>query len=614
VDGKRSLPDESLLEGAPRATAEFELAAAEASSETAATRVTSTTAAADGSREAVGTSQTIGAAEAETPDGEPKKHRVRLGIAVAALAAAAVIVDFAEIVQEVASWFTKDDEGVETPMEVSVAELDPRRIAVLYFDDLSESQQMRHLAAAFTESLIHRLSRVTGLVVISRNGVRPYRDGEVTTDSIIRALRPGTIVEGSVIGSGDLIRVNVQLIDAMSNSPFGSRTLNRSRSDILSLLDDLSTEVSFFLRERLGEEIRVRELQAGTESVEAWTLVQQAEVMAEEADWLRGEADPDGAGRAYTHADSLLAEAEAVDPRWLTPIVARGWVAANQARREGGSHADFDRAWIDTGIEHADRALELAPLNPEASELRGKLHAWIALGGDAADSTALETAYSDLQSAVAADATLARAWAALAELYLFESRHQEARAAIGRALEADAFLDEAPRIYLFAGLAALNLGDVEEAQLWTEEGFKRFPDTRGFAGLRLLSLASLDQISEPLVKDAWAAVRILERLEPSDKWPSHWMKMAAVLAAADLPDSARSLIRRAHEVDVDDPFVGYYEAKARLNLNEREEALRLLGTFLEARLDFKPNLRGDPWWRPLEDDPLYQSLIEPEQE
>jgi hypothetical protein len=87
------------------------------------------------------------------------------------------------------------------------------------------------------------------------------------------------------------------------------------------------------------------------------------------------------------------------------------------------------------------------------------------------------------------------------------------------------------------------------------------------------------------------------------------MKMAPVLAAAGLADSARSVIRWANETETDDPFVFYYEAKARLNLGERDEALRLLEQFLEVRSDFHPYLAEDWWFRPLFEDPTFQSLL-----
>ena len=97
-------------------------------------------------------------------------------------------------------------------MPLSLSELDRRRIAVLYFDDLSESREFEHYAASFTGSLVQALSQVQALEVIPLSGVRPYRNAGVTVDSIVRALRgPGTLIEGSVIVSGDRIRVNVQM-------------------------------------------------------------------------------------------------------------------------------------------------------------------------------------------------------------------------------------------------------------------------------------------------------------------------------------------------------------------------------------------------------------------
>src|SRR5438445_6364209 len=57
--------------------------------------------------------------------------------------------------------------------------LDPRHIAVLYFDDRSEGKGLQPLADGLTEALIHELSQVPALQVISRNGVPPVKSGRV---------------------------------------------------------------------------------------------------------------------------------------------------------------------------------------------------------------------------------------------------------------------------------------------------------------------------------------------------------------------------------------------------------------------------------------------------
>src|SRR5665213_2534966 len=72
--------------------------------------------------------------------------------------------------------------------------LDPRRIAVMYFEDDSKGHDLGYIADGLTEALIARLSAVSGLDVVSANGAALFRDGGVAPDSIARALNAGTLV------------------------------------------------------------------------------------------------------------------------------------------------------------------------------------------------------------------------------------------------------------------------------------------------------------------------------------------------------------------------------------------------------------------------------------
>jgi tetratricopeptide (TPR) repeat protein len=273
-----------------------------------------------------------------------------------------------------------------------------------------------------------------------------------------------------------------------------------------------------------------------------------------------------------------------------------------------GSPESYDRTAIDSGLAHAERALELAPGDPRVLELRGTLNGWIGRSGDGqAENAALDLAFADLEAALAMNSSLARAWAALCELLVYTGRFDRARVAIARALAADAFLEEAQEIYYWAARVAVDSEEFAEAVFWTNEGYRRFSEKRRFAAIRLILFGS-PRLNASL-EQAWEAFHLLEQVEPPDKLASHRMKMAAVLAAADLPDSARSVIRWAHEAVTDDPFVLYYEAKARLNLGERDEALRLLERFVEARPGFRLYLAEDWWFWPLFDDPTFQSLV-----
>src|SRR5690349_8920940 len=196
--------------------------------------------------------------------------------------------------------------------------LDPKRVAVLYFSDLSPDSSLRYLADGLTEALIDKLSQVRTLEVISRNGVLPFRHSDLARDSIARAVGAGTLVEGSVDPVRDRVRVTVRLVDGASGADLLRRaSFEEPAGNTLLIRDTLATEVARVLRERLGEEVRLREERAGTSSTEAWTLVQQAERIRKDAEGLVSANKVDSAVLRFGRADTALAAAERADQRWV---------------------------------------------------------------------------------------------------------------------------------------------------------------------------------------------------------------------------------------------------------------------------------------------------------
>ena len=153
---------------------------------------------------------------------------------------------------------------------------DPNRIAVLYFDDQSEGGKLRPLADGLTDALIDQLSAVKQLKVISRNGVAPFKGKNVSTDSIQRALKVGTLVTGSITSSGDRLRVKVRLVDAATGTEVDSKTIDRARADLFQMQDDLAQQVSLSLRKSLGHAIENTSGHPGTSNAAAWEAYQQA--------------------------------------------------------------------------------------------------------------------------------------------------------------------------------------------------------------------------------------------------------------------------------------------------------------------------------------------------
>src|SRR5690349_4849573 len=94
------------------------------------------------------------------------------------------------------------------------SEASANRIAVLYFENDTRDRSLNHIATGLTESLIGQLNQVEGLDVISAGGVAPFQHAGISTDSIARALKTGTLVRGSIDKDGGKLRVSAQLVDA----------------------------------------------------------------------------------------------------------------------------------------------------------------------------------------------------------------------------------------------------------------------------------------------------------------------------------------------------------------------------------------------------------------
>ena len=113
---------------------------------------------------------------------------------------------------------------------------------------------------------------------------------------------------------------------------------------MLQLVDSVTNEVAFSLRQHLGEEFRVRELRSQTDDEEAWLLVREAEMerrRAIDAAALGGESRD----RAIAHleqSDSLLALAATRDPDWAEPHLQAGWNHLERALAEGEEARVFD--------------------------------------------------------------------------------------------------------------------------------------------------------------------------------------------------------------------------------------------------------------------------------
>ncbi|MEO7137096.1 MAG: protein kinase [Gemmatimonadales bacterium] len=520
------------------------------------------------------------------------------------------------------AWRVWHPVGVESG--VIAPGLDPHRVAVLYFQGDVSGDSLGYLADGLTEGLIRELNQVQGLEVISKGGVAQFRGDSVPRDSVAQALGAGTLVLGGVEQERGRLRVTTRLVDGSSGAEFARASFQQPAGNYLGVQDTLTQKVAALIRERLGEEIRLREQRNRTRNVDAWSLVQRAEQARKQAEGLVDRKDTTAAlGRGFDLADSLYAKAHEKDSTWTEPLVGRAAVAYRRSRLVGfdGTAA---KPWIDKGKTFAEMVLTLDPRNPDGLELRGTLRYWGWLLNVEPDPSAakrlLHEAQSDLEAAVRVRPSQAGAWSILSHLYSNTKGETDAKLAGLRAYEADAYLRDAPQLLNRLFSTSYDLAQFGEAGRWCDEGTRRFPSDFNFVKCQLWVMST--KAREPDVTRAWRLADSLTGLSPVgrreyDRREAR-MIVAMVLARAGLADSARQVALRARGGPDVDPNqdLAYSEIYVHILRGDKDRAFEALKRYLAANPERRAGLADTtseattPWWfRSLEDEPRFKALV-----
>jgi TolB-like protein len=505
-------------------------------------------------------------------------------------------------------------------------ELLPLRVAVLYFEDFTQNGELTYLANSFTEAIIHELTRVGGLDVVSRTGVKPFRNPTITVDSIARILNAGTLVEGSIESIDDQLRVTVQLVRGSTGSHVLSEQLHGSGQDLLQLKDELVQKVALLLRQHLGREIQLEHARNETKSDRAWRAYARAEA---DLDAASPERSVDERELALSRAEHYYKEAAATDPRWMEPRVGLAEVAYRRSRiaPEASVHD-----WIARGLSALAPVFASDSLNARAFEVRGTLRYWdyVRTGGTVGPVSAenlLKAARSDLERAVRIDPTRARAYSTLSHL-LYSIDVVAAVDAAKMALDADPYflLERAGSEVTVLQRAIIGSYDLErpsDLKRFCSAGKRVYPEDPRFT---LCELSLLTMRTEPTdISRAWALLTEYDSLTSSFSKHrpdlvqynhAHALLDVGIVIAraaernARLADSARHMVVRARNAIALVDTTGYYKPKLAFLytlLGNNQTAIRMLEDYHTSYPEY--DFVGHWWWRDLRHDTRVKHLF-----
>ena len=151
-----------------------------------------------------------------------------------------------------------------------------KSIAILPFENFSGDKENAFFADGIQDDILTTLAKIGDLKVISRTSVMPYRGNEKNVREIGKALGVSTILEGSVRKSGNRVRLNVQLINAVNDEHIWAEDYDRDLTDVFAIQTDLAQKIAHELQAKLSPTEKAQMTRKPTENGEAYLAFVEA--------------------------------------------------------------------------------------------------------------------------------------------------------------------------------------------------------------------------------------------------------------------------------------------------------------------------------------------------
>jgi TolB-like protein/Flp pilus assembly protein TadD len=254
-------------------------------------------------------------------------------------------------------------EGAKSP--AAAGSLPAKSIAILPFENLSEDKANAYFAEGVQNEILTKLAAVRDLKVISRTSTAKYQSKPDNLKRVAQELGVSTILEGAVQRAGDKVRVNVQLIDAHTDSQLWAKSYDRELKDVFRVESEIAGEIAQALKANLSPGESHVLAAAGTQDTEAYNFFLRARYELNQAESIR-------TAEAYGRADAFYRQALARDPSFVQAAA-------------GLAHSRLSRHWFVSPLAPRelqevrsiiDRALAIAPDSPEAHFVLGLFFYW----------------------------------------------------------------------------------------------------------------------------------------------------------------------------------------------------------------------------------------------
>jgi len=218
-------------------------------------------------------------------------------------------------------------------------------IAVRPFKVLSDNRDLEFLAEGLAEDVIALLARVPGFFLISRASSFAFRNAETPASIVAQQLGVRYVLDGSVRGAGDQVRVSTQLAEAATGRILWSGKFEAPRAETLELQDEIARGIMIELEPALTQAQVIVIRRQRPENVDAWGCYHQATAALGGKGWNE---------TAVAEAKSLLRRALELDGNFA---LARGQLALLSALAQNTGLVAYSAEQTEEALAAAEMAI-----------------------------------------------------------------------------------------------------------------------------------------------------------------------------------------------------------------------------------------------------------------
>ncbi len=277
----------------------------------------------------------------------------------------------AEVAPSIAEELAEPDTPAAMPEDTFAPP--PKSIAVLPFENRSPNPDDSFFADGVHDDLLTHLSKIRDIHVISRTSVMGYAGSDRKIPDIGRELDVATIMEGAVQRAGNRVRINVQLIDAVTDAHLWAEIYDRelTADNIFDIQSEITKAIASALNFVLSSTDEQLLESRPTESLEAYDAYIAGRLLSDVfySDLAR-----------FEEAIELFDLAISYDPDFAEAYAGKAYTQVSAYW-----YAVGDRPWLELARESLSQAEALAPDSVETLTARGYYYYWGLLDYDTAN-------------------------------------------------------------------------------------------------------------------------------------------------------------------------------------------------------------------------------------